>query len=173
MTINERIRKLRKEHLKMSQKDFASLIGMKQTSVSSFEKIGATVTDQTIKSICFAVKNLNEDWLRTGNGEMIIEDSTFSLDEYARSHGASSLEIEILKNYFDLDPETRKSLIELFRGRISSTPAAAPISEQKETVEDAEEEYKKSVLNSAQKKVYTASSITEDTEAGRKIVNDK
>lgn len=121
MTINERIRKLRKEHLKMNQTNFALLIGMKQTSVSSFEKPGATVTDQTIKSICLAVNGLNEDWLRTGNGKMIIEPNTFSLDEYAKNHGASDLELEILKNYFDLEPKTRKALLELFRGRISSS----------------------------------------------------
>ena len=62
MTINERIRLLRKEYLKMNQTDFASLLGMKQTSVSSFEKPGATVTDQTLKAICLAVDNLNEEW---------------------------------------------------------------------------------------------------------------
>ena len=72
MTINERIRYLRKDQLKLSQTDFASFIGMKQTSVSYFEKNGATVTDQTIRSICLAIDGLNEDWLRTGNGDMFI-----------------------------------------------------------------------------------------------------
>ena len=73
MTINERIRYLRKERLNLSQTEFAELLGMKQTSVSSFEKQGATVTEQTIKSILFAVDGLSEEWLRFGSGDVFIK----------------------------------------------------------------------------------------------------
>ena len=172
MTINERIRALRKDHLKMNQTEFALLIGMKQTSVSSFEKPGATVTDQTIKSICLAVDNLNEEWLRTGDGEMIIEPETFSLDEFVKQHNATEIDLQIVKTYFELPEDVRALLIERFRN-IFASPAAAPAASPEEmTVEDAEELYKKSVLSSAQKTGFTASSTTSDTSAEKKAVNE-
>lgn len=171
MTINERIRALRKDHLKLNQTDFALLIGMKQTSVSSFEKPGATVTDQTIKSICLAVDGLNEEWLRTGNGEMIIEPETFSLDDFVKQHGATEIELQIMKTYFELPPDMRELLIERF-GSVFAAPAAAPAASPEEmTVEEAEELYKKSVLSSAQKTGFTASSITSDTSVEKKAAN--
>lgn len=162
MTINERIRTLRKDHLKMNQTDFALLIGMKQTSVSSFEKPGATVTDQTIKSICLAVDGLNEEWLRTGDGEMIIESNTFSLDEFVKQHGGTDIELQIMKNYFELPPDTRAMLIKYFRNAFADPSAIPEIPAKNGTVNEAEEAYKKTVLNSAQNTDYTASSTTDD-----------
>ena len=179
MTINERIRTLRKDHLKMNQTDFALLIGMKQTSVSSFEKPNATVTDQTIKSICLAVDGLSEKWLRTGDGEMIIEPETFSLDEFVKQHGGTEIDLQIVKTYFELPPEVRTLLIERFRNvlagpaAVSFAPAAAvPASAEDMTVEEAEELYKKSVLSSAQNTGFTASSITSDTNVEKKVANE-
>lgn len=125
MDINERIRYLRKEYLKMNQTDFSALLGMKQTSVSTFEKSGASVTDQTIKGICFAVKGLNEEWLRDGTGEMFIEPDEFSLDDFIKAKGATELETQIIKAYFELSPETRRDLIEHFKARLSADPVKA------------------------------------------------
>lgn len=119
MTINERVRYLRKKVLKMSQKSFASAIGMKQTSVSSFEQNGASVTDSTIKAICL-VWGLSEAWLRDGVGPMYTEEPTFSLDQFARERGASELELQILKAYFSLDPDIRKAVIEHFKSQFAT-----------------------------------------------------
>ena len=114
MTINERIRYLRKDQLKLSQTDFASLIGMKQTSVSSFEKNGATVTDQTIRSICLAIDGLNEDWLRTGNGDMFIESSGVvnALDILAKEHQLSTSEKILIEKILNLKPGLRKGIVD-------------------------------------------------------------
>lgn len=150
MTINERIRNLRKDHLNLNQTEFAKLLGMKQTSVSSFEQIGASVTDQTIKGICNAVKGLNEDWLRDGKGEMFIEPDTFSLDAFMEERGASELELLAIKAYFELSPDTRRDLIEHFKSRLT------------DPVKSAEEEYIKSRSGSAQKTGQSVSSIIDD-----------
>lgn len=69
--MNNRIRKIRKA-LNLSQKEFAEKIGLKQNSISYMEKDGSTVTEQNIKTICSQF-NVNENWLRTGNGKMFIE----------------------------------------------------------------------------------------------------
>lgn len=158
MTINERIRVLRKEHLKLNQTEFALLLGMKQTSVSSFEKPGATVTDQTIKSICLAVNGLNEEWLRTGNGDMIVESDVFSLDDFVKQRGATEIELQIMKTFFELPLDTRQMLIEHFRNGLASAPAA------NKTTKDAQDNYIKNVLNSAQKTDSTVLNSTDETE---------
>ena len=69
--MNNRIRELRKA-LDLSQKEFAGKIGLKQNAISYMEKIGATVTEQNIKTICSQF-SVNEYWLRTGNGKMFLE----------------------------------------------------------------------------------------------------
>lgn len=111
VTINERIKYLRKEILKLNQKKFADKIGMKQTSVSTFEQNGATVTEQTKTSIC-TIYNISRKWLDSGIEPIFNE--TFELDKFAKSKGATELEIEILKAYFDLDKNIRKEVIQHF-----------------------------------------------------------
>ncbi len=69
--MNDRIRELRKT-LKLSQKEFAQKIGLKQNAISYMEKKGATVTEQNIKAICSQF-SVNENWLRIGSGNMFLE----------------------------------------------------------------------------------------------------
>lgn len=69
--MNKRIRELR-HALSLSQLEFAHNIGLKQNAISCMEKDGATITEQTIKIICFQF-GVNEHWLRTGNGKMFLE----------------------------------------------------------------------------------------------------
>lgn len=69
--MNTRIRTLRKT-LNLSQKEFAEKIGLKQNAISYMEREGSTVTEQNIKNICTQFY-VNENWLRTGSGEMFLE----------------------------------------------------------------------------------------------------
>lgn len=120
MTINERIKYFRKEIKKMNQKQFAEILGVTQSGVSYMEQEGSTVADSSIKTIC-SVCGLNEEWLRNGTEPMRIESQTFNLDEFARDHGASELELKIMRAYFELDSEIRKTLIEHFRSELSDS----------------------------------------------------
>lgn len=120
MTINERIRYFRKEVLGMSQSVFAEHLGMKQRSVSTFERSGGTVTNSTIKSICMAF-NVSEDWIIDGTEPMYVEKNTFSLDDFVKKNQATDLELEIMKAYFELDPELRKTVIDHFKDRLLRT----------------------------------------------------
>lgn len=161
MTINERIKDFRKSIVQMSQREFADKLGMKQTSVSTFERPGGTVTDPTIKALCLAF-NLSEDWVRYGTEPMYIQQPTFSLDQFVRYHQGTDLEIEIMKAYFELDPDIRKTVLDHFKAGFSAA-AQAETAASEPSVEDLEAEYKKSVLGSAQKTGFTASSTTEGT----------
>lgn len=119
MTINERIRYFRKEILHMSQVEFAKRLGMKQTSVSTIEKTGGTVTSPTINALCLAF-NLNKNWLEEGKEPMLLEPQTFSLDQFVKEQGASDLELAIMEIYFKLDYSTRKRMIAHFKEHLSN-----------------------------------------------------
>lgn len=69
--MNERLKKLRKT-LDMTQQEFADKIGIKRNSLANYETGRNTPIDAIVVSICREF-NVNEEWLRTGKGEMFIE----------------------------------------------------------------------------------------------------
>lgn len=68
MDLNNRVRIIRK-NLKLNQESFGKGIGISNTAVSKIEKGENNLTEQNILSIC-SQYNVNEEWLRTGEGEM-------------------------------------------------------------------------------------------------------
>lgn len=115
--MNERISLLRKflgtDKKDMSQEKFGSKILMTRGAVNNLEKGRVKVTERVISDICREF-NVNESWLRTGEGEMFIESIDMTIDEFAKQNGATALELEIVKNYFSLSKETRKEVLEIF-----------------------------------------------------------
>lgn len=69
--MNQRILELRKS-LNLSQTDFGEQIGMKPSSISDIENNRVQISDRTIIAICSKF-NVNEEWLKTGNGNMFLE----------------------------------------------------------------------------------------------------
>ena len=181
MEIYERIRELRKKHLKMSMEVFGKRLGVSRDTINNIELNRLARPDQKLslyKLICSEF-NISEEWLLNGAEPMIKEPDTFSLDEFVKQHGGTEIDLQIVKTYFELPPEVRTLLIERFRNvlagpaAVSFAPAAAvPASAEDMTVEEAEELYKKSVLSSAQNTGFTASSITSDTSVEKKVANE-
>ncbi len=112
MTINERIKYLRKI-IKINQKDFANKLGITQSGVSYIEQPNTIIAEKTIKTIC-SIFSVNENWLYNGIEPIFNDTENFELDKFAKSKGATELEIEILKAYFDLDKNIRKEVIKHF-----------------------------------------------------------
>ena len=69
--MNERIKELRKA-LGLTQQVFAEHIGLKQNSIALIESGKRNTSTQAILSICREF-NVNENWLRTGEGQMVIQ----------------------------------------------------------------------------------------------------
>lgn len=72
MTVNERIFDLRKNHLKMSQTDFAENVGVSRGVIVNLES-GATTPKPQFLDLIARVFNVNLVWLETGEGEMFAE----------------------------------------------------------------------------------------------------
>lgn len=71
--MNERIKKIRKT-LGLTQQEFADVIGIKRNTFSQYEIGRNEPIDAVINLICREF-DVNENWLRTGEGEMFIEKS--------------------------------------------------------------------------------------------------
>lgn len=69
--MNERIRQLRKA-LGLTLEKFGEPLGVKKNSLSQIENGINGLTEQLLKAIC-REWNVNEEWLRTGEGEMFVE----------------------------------------------------------------------------------------------------
>lgn len=69
--MNTRIKKLRRE-LDMTQEKFGAEIGVKGNTVAQWESGRNDPPDSSIVSICREF-NVNEHWLRTGEGEMFVQ----------------------------------------------------------------------------------------------------
>ena len=107
--MNERIKELRK-FLGLNQTEFGDRIGIKHTTVAGYESGSRTPIDSVVLSMCREF-NVNEEWLRTGDGEMFNPVS--QEDEFMRA--ATELRIEkeegamqALIDYWKLNPEQRK-----------------------------------------------------------------
>lgn len=69
--MNERLKELRKE-LKLTQQEFANKIGISRGNIGAYE-VGKNKTSDAVISLICTKFHVNEDWLRTGNGDMFIE----------------------------------------------------------------------------------------------------
>jgi transcriptional regulator with XRE-family HTH domain len=95
----DKIRAIRGK-LGINQGEFARRIGLTQAALSRIEVGKSNLTEQNIKLICVTF-NVNEQWLRTGEGEMF---------------GAlSPYETELLELYRQLSEETQDFILELTR----------------------------------------------------------
>lgn len=75
ITSSERLKLLRKE-LNIKQGEFAEKISTTQGHISDIENGRKNLSERTIKLICLEDwdgKTVNENWLRTGEGEMFVE----------------------------------------------------------------------------------------------------
>lgn len=68
--MNDRIKKIRK-HLDLTQTEFAKRIGTTQNTLTGYENGRRKPSNSVINNICKEF-NVNETWLRTGEGEMFV-----------------------------------------------------------------------------------------------------
>jgi transcriptional regulator with XRE-family HTH domain len=95
-SIQERIVTIRK-YYKLNQTEFGRKIGLTHSAISVIELGKIAPTEQNIKHICLAFQ-INETWLRTGNGAMLSTEV--------------SGEQELIALFRQLSPETRQMILD-------------------------------------------------------------
>ena len=112
--MNNRVRKVRKE-LGLTLEKFGKRLGVSNPAISKIENGQNNVSEQMIKSICREF-NVNETWLRTGEGEMFVDMDTE--DELMRWAGEvlsgsdTSFQKRFVKMLMGLNPAQWKVLEE-------------------------------------------------------------
>ena len=112
MTIGERVKELRKQ-VNLTQQAFADRLNLKRNTVGSYEVNVVEPSDRTISDICREF-NVNETWLRTGEGEMFnqitrSEKITGFLTEITEDEG-DDFKRRFVEMLADLEPEDWKLL---------------------------------------------------------------
>lgn len=69
--MNTRIKSIR-ESFNLTQEEFGKRIGSARNTIANYETGNRTPSNAVITSICREF-NINEEWLRTGNGDMHIQ----------------------------------------------------------------------------------------------------
>lgn len=114
--MNERIKSIRK-NLDLTMEKFGERIGVTRTAISNIESGNRGVTDQMFKSICREF-NVNEEYLRTGEGKMFREipeedevaDIVSGLLEDGRNNPFFEIILEIMHTYNELSPKSQEVL---------------------------------------------------------------
>lgn len=99
MTQGERIKELRK-YLDLTMEKFGERLGVGKTAISKLENNERNLTDQMAISICREF-NVNETWLRTGEGDMF--------EPMSRGETIAQFAGELMK---DEDDSFRRRLVE-------------------------------------------------------------
>lgn len=121
MSQGQRVRMLRKE-LDLTLEKFAKPLGVGKTAISNIENESRNLTDQMIISICREY-NVNEEWLRSGEGEpfkrLSKEEEIASYVEDLLSDGTENplyeIILDIMRTYSELTPKSQEVLRDFSR----------------------------------------------------------
>ncbi|OUO29751.1 hypothetical protein B5F87_03970 [Eubacterium sp. An3] len=116
--MNKRLRELR-EKTGRTQEEWAKIMGLSRSGVTSIESGQRNVTDKHIKLLTVEPidgKYINEKWLRTGEGEMflpVLEEDEMALyvSELLEDEGDNPLYTiikEVMHTYSELSPKSQE-----------------------------------------------------------------
>ena len=107
--MKDRIREVR-EHFGLSMEKFGSRIGIGKASISLLESGKNNPSVQTITLICREF-GVNEQWLRTGEGEMFEQTRASVLDRLSTEYDLSGEQRSVIEAFLDLDPQERDVIL--------------------------------------------------------------
>ncbi len=123
--INDRI-KLIRESVRLSQSEFAEKLNLKRNSISLMEGGKRNPSNRTINDIC-KVFNVSEEWLRTGEGSMISNDVSSTMQQLKKEYDLNSFDYELIAQYLQLTTDQRKTVCDYFRNVILASDNADSI----------------------------------------------
>lgn len=104
--LNTRVKLLRAK-LNLSQEAFGKRLGVTGASISKIEGGQRNLTEQMVLLICKEF-NINEAWLKHGEGEMSKTLLPSELRALSKSYDLDDLDARIITEYLLLDPSQRK-----------------------------------------------------------------
>lgn len=120
MTLSERIKKMRKE-LDLTQQEFADKLGVKRGTVATYERGRSDPSDAAVVLICKTF-NVNETWLRNGEGEMFNKTLDSVVDQLATEFGLDGFLQSVVSEYLKLDKRQRNTVQHFIFNIVSEIP---------------------------------------------------
>ena len=108
-TINQRIKLLR-EHLGLSQDEFASQIGLSRKMLSRYEK-GKNVPSEKTLRLIEQTFSVNPSWLREGKGEMFKPKPKITVSDPLEAAAEQIIEAIAEKRNIKLPPDKKRKLV--------------------------------------------------------------
>ena len=131
MTINERLKLLRKE-LGLTQIEFGEKIGLKKSAASQVEKDGYSINPRLLQLIC-STFNISEKWLTEGKGDMYTSDEEAILEKLAGMYNLSESQLTFAKQWLQLPAATKDAVVDYIAS------VASALQEKKSTKNDVSE----------------------------------
>ncbi len=188
--MNERILQLRK-YFKLSQEKFGEKLGVTKSAVSRMESGIYNVTDTMLRLIC-KVFNVSYEWLKDGTGEMLLSKNRMNeiakLTNQLLSEEENSFKnkliftlanlseqqwqvlADIAENLADKEKKDtqQKKQHNIYKVADSNTEISEELTPDERTIDELEEEYKKT-LHSAHKTNSTVLPTTKETKENKAI----
>lgn len=158
--MNKRLLAIRKA-LKLNQTDFGKKLGLSTAAVSALESGQRNLTDRHMLLLASEL-NVNEQWLRDGDGEMFMKADKFSLDAAASESGLTDLEKSIMYAYMSLSKGTRKEIVSKLKDALNEK---STVSAEKEVIDIDEEILSYRLELEQEKKMQTSSVLHESKES--------
>ena len=107
MDITGRLKQVRGNQ---SQESFGKRIGVSKFTISNYENGKQTITDRAISDICreYAV---NEEWLRTGEGDMFVETNEGRVAELSMKYHLNALEERIMELFVRMPDQYKRGAL--------------------------------------------------------------
>ena len=109
MNIGERIKRIRDEN-GLTLTKFGGRLGVSAQAISLIEKGTNAPSEQTVRSICREFR-INEEWLRTGEGEPRQATYQDALWDIVQARGLDHADYALIAGIMEMPAETRKAII--------------------------------------------------------------
>ena len=113
MTENERVKVLRKA-LDLTMEKFGERLGVTKVAISLIESGKNSVTDQMRRAICREF-HVNEEWLKTGAGEMLARGYGEEIAALTRAYGLEPADEAMIMEFARLPLEHRRIVRDYIR----------------------------------------------------------
>lgn len=111
--MNNRIKQVR-NYFHLTQQEFADRIKVKRNTVATYEMGRTKPSDSGVSIICREF-NVNEEWLRTGEGEMFMPAPMDELQALVDRYNLSDAAAEFVKTFVELPEDVRQAVLDFVK----------------------------------------------------------
>lgn len=95
---------------KISQEKFGDMLGVSRNAIKTYE-LGTVVPSDTFIQLLCSKFNINEDWLRTGVGDMLIESDDSIFTSFAEKYNLTKAEQNVARYCLQLTSAQRAEIL--------------------------------------------------------------